>query len=151
MAATLSRVDELVSVNCTESDVNQQSSCNYCLKYKYELEELTQELLSAKKIIQLLQEDRNAYKDPTVSGTSEDRSNSHVSSNLSSNWEIVTDKSSKPNKLNITSHEQLPIPVIPITNRYNVLHNLQYDAELPSTILSHRTKYHNIKKNTSLN
>ena len=82
MATVLSRVGELVSLNYTESDVNQQSSCNYCFKYKCELEELTQELLSAKKIIQLLEEDRNTYKDPTAVRTSDDRSNSHVSSNL---------------------------------------------------------------------
>jgi hypothetical protein len=121
MAAVLSHVSELVPLNCTESDVNQQSSCNYCFKYKCELEELTQELLSAKKIIQLLQEDLNTYKDPTVARMSDDRSNSHVSSNLSSNWEIVTDKSRKPKKLNRISHDQLPIPVIPIKNHYNAL------------------------------
>ena len=44
MAAILSRVDESVSQNCKESDVKQQSSCNYCVKYKCELEELILEL-----------------------------------------------------------------------------------------------------------
>jgi hypothetical protein len=53
MAAAMSRVGELGFLNSTESDINQQSDCIHCLKYKSELEELTQELLSAKKIIQL--------------------------------------------------------------------------------------------------
>jgi hypothetical protein len=150
MAAGLSHEGELVPHNYKESDVNQQFSCNYCFKYKCELKELTQEPLSAKKIIQLLQEDLNTYKDPTVTRTSDDRSNSHVSSYLSNNWEIVADKSINPKKLNRTSHGQLPIPVIPITNRYSALHNLQNDTELPSNIPNHHTKYHHIKKNAFL-
>jgi hypothetical protein len=100
MAVIESRVDESVSQNCTESDVKQQSSCNYCVKYKCELEELILELSSAKKIIQLLQEDQNTHNDPTIARTSEDGRNSHVSNELNNNWEIVTDKSRKPKKLN---------------------------------------------------
>ena len=151
MAAALSRVGEMDSLNCTKSYINQQSTCNYCFKYKCELEELTQELLSAKKIIQLLQEDRNTSKDPTTAIMSDDRINTHVSSNSSSDWKVVTDKSRKPKRLNRISHDQLPIPVIPITNRYNSLHNLQNDAEFSSDIPKHNTKGHNIKKNTLLN
>jgi len=148
MAAILSRVDESVSQSCKESDVKQQLSCNYCVKYKCELEELILELSSAKKIIQLLQEDQNTHNDPTIARTSEDGSNPHVSNELNNNWEIVTDKSRKLKKLNEISPDQLPIPTIPITNRYHALHNLQNDTELPSIIPNQRTKYHHIKKET---
>jgi hypothetical protein len=127
MAAALFRVDELLSQNCTVSDVKQQSNCNDCVKYKCELEELTQELSAAKKIIQLLQEDLNTRIDPTVARMSNNGRNSHVSSDFNNNWEIVTDKSRKPKKLNRTSLYQLPIPVIPFTNRYHALPNLQND------------------------
>jgi len=42
--------------------------------------------------------------------------------------------------LHLISHDQLPIPVIPITNRYNSLTNLQSDAEFTSDIPNHNTK-----------
>ena len=129
MAAALSRVGELDSLKHTGSDIIQQSSCNYCLKYKCELQELTQELLSAKKIIQLLQEDNSISKDSTIARTLDDRSNTHVSSNLSSDWEVVTNKSRNPKRLKRIPHDQLPIPVIHLTNRYNTLHNLQNDTD----------------------
>jgi len=56
------------------SVLNQTSSCKSCTEYKRILEELTRELHSAKKIIQLLQEDVNMsrtiarllYQDPLV-------------------------------------------------------------------------------------
>ena len=129
MAAILSRGDELVSRNCTGTDVKQQSSCNYCVEYQYKLEEFTLELSSAKKIIQLLQEDQNTHNDPTITRTPEEERNSHVSNDLNNTWEIVTDKSRKPKKLNSTSPDQLPIPIIPITNQYHPLHNIQKDTE----------------------
>jgi hypothetical protein len=69
-----------------------------------------------------------------------------VSSKLTNKWEIVTNKSRKSNR---TTHNQLPIPVKPITNRYSALRNLQNeqnDLELPRNITSH----HNIKKNILL-
>ena len=111
----------------------------FCFKYKCELEELTEELITTKKIIQLLQEDLNTYKDLKSARTSDDRSNSHVTSKLTNNWETVTDESRKSNR---TTPDQLPIPVIPITNRFNALHNLQNDLELPRN-----TQNHHIKKN----
>jgi hypothetical protein len=64
--------------------------CNDCVKYIYELEELTQELSSAKEITKLFQKDLNTHKDPTAAGTSNDGRNLHVSSDLNNNWEIVT-------------------------------------------------------------
>ena len=82
---------------------------------------------------------------------SDDRINTHVSSNSSSDWKVVTNKSRKLRRLNRISHDQLPIPVIPITNRYNSLHNLQNDAEFSSDISNHNTKGHIIKKNTLSN
>ena len=40
-----------------KKNLNHISLCNICEEYKHRLEKLTQELLSAKKIIQLLQQD----------------------------------------------------------------------------------------------
>jgi uncharacterized protein involved in tolerance to divalent cations len=62
MAEGLSRDYELAAHNCKISDVNQTLRCNSCFNYKYELEELTEELLTAKKIIQLLQEVLNTIR-----------------------------------------------------------------------------------------
>jgi len=88
---------ELATHNCKVSDVHQPSRCSSCFKYKCELEELTQGLITTKKIIQLLQEHLNTYKDLKSARTSGDRSNTHVSSKFTNNWEIVTDKSRKSN------------------------------------------------------
>jgi len=147
MAEGLSSNYELATNNCKISDVNQLFRYNSCFKYKSEFEELTEELITTKKIIQLLQEDLNPYKGLTSARTSNDRSNSHVGSNPINDWEVVTDKSRKSNR---TTAEQLPIPVIPITKRFNALHNLQNDLELPSNIENHHIKNHHIKKNIFL-
>jgi len=56
---------------------------------------------------------------------------------------MVTDKSSKPSRI---LREQMPIPVIPITNRYNALHNLQNDLEFPGELQNHYIKNHHIQK-----
>ena len=45
-----------------------------------------------------------------------------------------------------TTHDQLPIPVIPITNRYNALHNLQNDLELPRRMQNRRIKKDTLTK-----
>jgi hypothetical protein len=137
MAEGLSRGHELAAHNYKFSDVNQPHRCNTCLKYKSELEEMAVELTTARKIIQLLQEDLNTYKDPTLPSTSYKRSNSHVNNKLTNKWEIVKDKSSKSSRI---IHDQQPISVIPITNRYNALHNLQNDVEAPSSPQNHRIK-----------
>jgi hypothetical protein len=93
-----------------------------------------------KKIMQLLLEDLTTYKDPTSVRTSDDRSNSYVNSKLPNNWETITDKPRKPKKVNRTTHDQQLIPVIPTTNRYNALHNLQNDLELPRRMQNHHIK-----------
>ena len=98
---------------------------------------MTEELISARKTIQLLQEDLTTYMDLTTSNTSDERSNSHVSSKLINNWEIVNDKSRKSTRI---MHDQLPISVIPITKWYNALHNLQNDLELLSSLQNHHIK-----------
>ena len=49
------------------SVLNQTTLCKSCMEYKSILEELTQELQSAKKIIQLLQEYVNMSRDHTLS------------------------------------------------------------------------------------
>ena len=36
----------------------------------------------------------------------------------------------------------MPIPVIPISNRYNALHKLQNDLELPGRLQNHHIKKH---------
>jgi len=77
MAEELSSDYELATHNCKTSDVNQQFRCNSCFKCKCELEELTEELITMKKIIHMLQEDLNTYKGLTSPRMSDDRSNSH--------------------------------------------------------------------------
>ena len=80
--------------------------------------------------------------------TPEEGRNSYVSNELNNTWKTVTDKSRKFKKLNDTPTDQFPIPIIPITNRYHALHNLQNEADLPSIIPNQHTKYHHIKKVT---
>jgi len=147
MTEGLSSDSELATKNCKIRDVNQPFRCNSCFKYKCEMEELTEELITMKKIIQLLEEELNTYKGLTSARTSNDRSTSHVSSNPINDWEVVTDKSRKSNR---TTVEQLPIPVTPITKCFNALHNLQNDLELPSNIQNHHIKNHHMKKNIFL-
>ena len=68
---------------------NQTSLCKSCIEYKCILEELTQELQSAKKIIQLLQDDINICKGQTLSTIPSlpyESSTSSVSNNTNS-WE----------------------------------------------------------------
>jgi hypothetical protein len=113
--------------NWEVSEVKQSHKCNTCFKYKGELEEMTKELLTSKKIIHLLLEDLNTFKDPT----SDARNNPHVNNKLSTSWETVNVKPRKSHKVKSIIHEQLPIPVIPITNRYSVLHNLKNNTEFP--------------------
>ena len=66
----------LAAYKCKVNDVNQQSRCNSCLKYKCELEEMAEELISVRKIIQLLQDDLNTLKDLMLTSKSDERSNS---------------------------------------------------------------------------
>jgi hypothetical protein len=110
------------------------------------LEELTEELITTKKIIQLLQEDLNPYKGLMSGRTSKERSNSYVSSNPINDWELLTDKSRKSNR----TVEQLPIPVISTTKCFNALNTLQNDLELPCNTQNHHIKNHHIKKNIFL-
>jgi hypothetical protein len=116
MADGLSRVCDFAAHNYKVSDVNQTFSCSSCFKYKSDLEEMVEELITARKIIQLLQKDLNNYKDLTLPSTSDERSNSHTNSKRTNNWEIVTDKRRKSTRV---IHDQLPIPVIPIANQYS--------------------------------
>jgi hypothetical protein len=85
----LTRVEE-------NSVLNQTFSCKSCKEYKGILEELIQELQSAKKIIQLLQEDINMSKDYSSSATSRlsCENNTSLVSNNESSWEKVLYKSS---------------------------------------------------------
>jgi hypothetical protein len=140
MADGVFRECESSTHNWEVSEVKQSLKCNTCSKYKGELEEMTKELSTSKKIIQLLLEDLNTFKDPTPDA----RNNPHVSNKLSTSWETVNAKPSKSHKVKASIQDQLPIPVIPITNRYSALHNLKNNTEFPRHIQFQRNK-----KNTS--
>jgi hypothetical protein len=105
---------------------------------------MAEELISARKIIQLLQDDLNTFKDIMLTSKSDERINSLVNNKLTNKWEIITNKSSKSNRI---LRDQMPIPVIPITNHYNVLHNLKNDLESPGRLQNHLIKNLHIKKN----
>jgi len=51
--------------------------------------------------------------------------------------QYVTDKSRKSKKFIRTTYDQLPLPVTPITKRYNALHNLQNGLEFPRNTQNH--------------
>jgi hypothetical protein len=92
--------------------------------------------------IQLLQDDLNTFKGLML--TSPMKEATHINNKLTNKWEIVTDKCSKPSR---KLREQIPTPVIPITNRYNALHNLQNNPELPGELQNHYIKNQHIQKN----
>ena len=92
MAAIQSHIEKSISQNYTESDVKQKLSCNNCIEYQHKLEELILELSSAKKIIQLLEEDQNTCSGPTTTRAPDKGQNSHVSNELHNTWETVSDK-----------------------------------------------------------
>ena len=87
---------------------------------------MTEELITAKKIIQLLQEDLNTYKDLARPRALDGRNTTNLNSKPSVNWETVTGTTTKYTKVR---HEHQYIPVIPISNRYSALHNLQNEME----------------------
>ena len=126
----------MTTLNWEVSEVKQSHKCNTCFKFKGGLEEMTKELLTSKKIIQLLLEDRNTFKDPTLDA----RNNPHVNNKLSTSWDIVNVKPRKSHKVKAIIQDQLPIPVIPITNRYSALHNLKNNTEFPRHIQFQRNK-----------
>jgi hypothetical protein len=122
MTESLSRGHDLAAHNYEVCDVNHPLRYNTCWKYKSKLEEMAVELITTKKIIELLQEELNTYKDLTPPSTSQKVSNVYVNNNLTNKWEIVNDTSRKSSRI---IRDQQPIPVIAITNRYNALHNLE--------------------------
>jgi hypothetical protein len=61
MTASFSPGHELAAHNYEVCDLNHPLRYNTCWKYKSKLEEMAVELITAKKIIQLLQEDLNTY------------------------------------------------------------------------------------------
>jgi len=124
--------DDQSMLFCIKSYLNHTSSCNLCEEYRHRLEELTQELLSAKKIIQLLQEDVKVDKVMNATQTVSQhtvtqhpiKSNPQVS-NKADIWETVPNRSKRTGKLFNTTYYPMPIPVVPISNRFSVLHNPQ--------------------------
>jgi hypothetical protein len=103
----------------------QKPVCNYCSGYLSEITSLNTELQSAKKIIQLLQDDLNGIKNqPPWS----ERTSPQVS-DAPNSWKTIAARISNPgNQSYFTKnilHNQKPIPVIQTSNRFHVLHNLQ--------------------------
>jgi len=137
MADGSTSVCESVAFNYKLTNVNQPPKCSSCLKYKSEWEEVVEELVTAMKIIQLLQEDLNTYKDLKPPNILDVSSSIHWNSKSSVNWETVTGTSRKSTRERL---KQQHIPVILILNRYDVLHNLQSDVESLNTKLNHQTK-----------
>jgi len=115
---------------------------------------VTNELLSTRKIIQLLQEDINTDVDSTTMNPSV---NPHVSTTTNDNWKLVADLSNNPRKprklktLNRALQEQFPISVVPITNRFDTLYNLKINAESPSDTWNYTASKQHKKKNAPLN
>jgi len=131
------------------SVLNQTSSCKSCTEYKSILEELTQELQSAKKIIQLLQEDVNMSRDHSSSTIprSPCENNTSLVSDSESSWKKVLHKSSNRVNPHNSANNQWPIPVISNSNRFDILHNLKFDRQLTNnkSILLSKIQYSNGK------
>jgi hypothetical protein len=127
-----------------KSVLNQTSWCKSCIEYQCTLEELTQELQLAKKIIQLLQEDINKSKDHTPFAIPRypGESNTSSVSNNASNWKKVLHKTSKRTNPHNSPNNQWPIPVISTSNRFDTLHNLKIDHQITDneSILPSRTQ-----------
>ena len=104
-------VCESVTFQYKISNVNQPPKCSSCLKYKSEWEEVVEELETAKKIIQLLQEDLNTYKDLMPPNILDVSSSIHLNSKSSVNWDTDTGTSRKSTT---ERHKHQLIPVIPI-------------------------------------
>jgi hypothetical protein len=133
MAEVLLLACEPAAQICKLSVINQTSQCNACKVYKDQIKLLTQELLSSKKIIQLLQEDLRTFKEPPHATNTEhqdERINPQVS-NSDSSWKTASTKTKYSSNLNKSNncYKYTRIPVVPITNRYDILHNLQPDHE----------------------
>ena len=81
------------------------------------MEELFLELASAKKIIQLLQEEQSVYRDPTAEETTEEGHNPRVSNELNNHWMTNTNKSRKIKQVNSYRNVQQ----IKTHNRFQVI------------------------------
>jgi hypothetical protein len=101
-----------------------------------------QELHSAREIIRVLQEDTNANSNFMPVSMPVVRGNLHGTSkqidNSSLEWVTNTEKSNKARK----NSQKQSIPVIPLSNRYSVLDNLQNNRETSSNIMNqYRIKF----------
>ena len=117
MAAVRERNDESVPHINTESYLKLKLDCKSCIEYQYKLEELFLELASAKKVIQLLQEEQSVYSDPTAEETTEEGHNPRVSNELNNHWVTNTSKSRKIKQVNSYPNVQQ----IKTHNRFQVL------------------------------
>jgi hypothetical protein len=112
-------------VSCAQNPV-----CNFCSGYLSEIASLNTEIQSARKIIQLLQDDLNGIKDQPPWW---ERSITHANDapNNWNNWKTKAARtriSNPGNRRCLTRNtllNQKPIPVIQTSNRFHVLHNLQ--------------------------
>jgi len=114
------------------------------MEYKGILEELTQELQSAKKIIQLLQ-DVKMSKDQSLSAIPRFACENNTSSGSvnESSWKNVLHKPSNRVNPHNSQINRLPIPVILTSNRFDILPNLETDRQLPDNKLTISSKIYN--------
>jgi hypothetical protein len=137
MAEVLLPVCEPATQICKLSVINQTSQCNACKVYEDQIKLLTQELLSSKKIIQLLHEDLRTFKEPphVTNAEHQDKRNNPQVSNSNSSWKTASTKTKYSSNLNKSNNCYKYISVVPITNCY-ILHNLQPDHENPVSTLN---------------
>jgi len=127
------------------SVMDQTFSRKSCVEYTGILEELTQELQSAKKIIQLLQEDVKKSTEQSVSAIPRFTCENNTSSvsDSESSWENVLHKSSNQFNPHNSQINRWPIPVIITSNHFDILHNLETDRQLPDNKLIISSKIYN--------
>jgi hypothetical protein len=109
-----------LGVSCAQKPV-----CKYCSGYLSEIASLNTELQSARRIIQLLQDDPNGIKNqPPWSELTAPQV-----SDAPNSWKTIAARTSNPGNQrylpkNILNNQKL-IPVIQTSNRFHVLRNLQ--------------------------
>jgi hypothetical protein len=107
----------------------EENECRFCYKFKYELDLALQELSSVKKIIQILQEERNSI--PYLNTVSTGNENASVDQN----FEIVMTKSGRKKLTSYKSEDtkimkmQLNQSTLTTENKYATLASLQAEQE----------------------
>jgi hypothetical protein len=122
-----------LGVSCAQKPV-----CKYCIGHLSEIALLSTELQSARKIIQLLQNDLNRIKNQPP----RNELTAPQVSDAPNSWKTIAARTSNSSNQRYfqknTLNYQKPIPVIQTTNRFHVLHNLQ-TAQMGTSCISKRT------------